>query len=96
MLDAPINAKFVLVEDKAAKIVLKKKTQQETEDTECFPFDDELQHKFYRELPDLSRFMQGSASQTLLQDYQSSSKHSTEHLDLDDLTRKLSKSQSKD
>ena len=32
----------------------------------------------------------------MLQDYQSSSVHGTEHLDLDELAKKLSKSQSKD
>lgn len=33
-----------------------KKLDKETEE-EFYPFDDELQFRFYRELPDLSRFV---------------------------------------
>jgi hypothetical protein len=48
---------FVIEEDKSkqTQMVIKKKDKEAEE--EFFPFDDELQYKFYRELPDYSRFI---------------------------------------
>lgn len=58
-----LTGKYVLQEDKSlqTKMIIKKKqggaiTANEAGD-EFYPFDDELQHKFYRDLPDLSRFV---------------------------------------
>jgi hypothetical protein len=48
----------VIEEDKSlqTKMIIKKKQAIDVND-EFFPFDDEIQYKFYRELPDLSRFV---------------------------------------
>lgn len=63
-------------------MVIKKK-DKEAQD-EYFPFDDELQYKFYRDLPDLSRFIV-DASATASNDS-----------DLEEMQKKILKSQSKD
>lgn len=40
-------------------MIIKKKQQQAGPDAndEHYPFDDELQYRFYKDLPDLSRFI---------------------------------------
>ena len=84
VIDA-VLPKFVLDEDKSlqTRMVIKKKPAQEDE---YFPFEDELQHKFYRDLPDLARFTTDNSS---------SATGSTES-ELEEMAKKLVKSQSKD
>lgn len=62
--DNKLSGKFVLLEDKSlqTKMIIKKKqqgvmTHEESAVSEFYPFDDELQYKYYRTLPDLSRFI---------------------------------------
>ncbi len=58
--DNKIAGKYILQEDKSlqTKMIIKKKQAGGGDNTdEYYPFDDELQYRFYKELPDLSRFI---------------------------------------
>ncbi len=48
---------FIVEEDRSlqTKMIIKKKKVEEGD--EFYPFDDEIQHRFYRALPDISRFV---------------------------------------
>lgn len=71
-------------------MIIKKKQQLGVDGAhdEVFPFDDELQYKFYRELPDLSRFVSEQSSH--------SAGISSSENELDEMNKKMLKSQSKD
>ena len=82
---------FEIEEDKSkqTQMVIKKKAKVDETD-EFFPFDDELQFKFYRDLPDLSRFVVDKEQTS------SGAITGSSDADVDDMTKKLLKSQSKD
>jgi hypothetical protein len=50
---------------------------------EVFPFDDEIQYKFYRELPDLSRFFSEQSSAAGASSYDS---------EIDEMAKRMLKS----
>lgn len=66
--------KYVLQEDKSlqTKMIIKKKQMSSAaENDEFHPFDEEIQYRFYRDLPDYSRFVYSSSQSD--SDYTSSS-----------------------
>eukprot|EP00347_Sterkiella_histriomuscorum_P001333 403372435 len=91
-IDSPIP-EFIIEEDKSlqTKMILKKKQKVDASD-EFFPFEDELTHNFYRNFPDLSRFIQSEKETTGLSQLSMTSSEA----DLDEMHKKLQKSQTKD
>ena len=85
--------KFVIEEVKTNQMAVSKKECSQGDQVSWDPFDDELTYKMYRELPDLKRFAQNERGE-LDEEVETDQLILKWESELDELTRKLQKSQS--